>query len=312
MKNPAYEQIEARKVKAMLRMLQHAQRIRGNVSQTCRFFGVSRALYYIWKERYEMHGVAGLRDLFRRAHNIRFRIPPEIVSLILRIREERRYGAVRVSLYLQRHYHAYVSPTTILKIFHRHRVGPVSLKKYRPGPKPPDAPLQVPGRSVQLDVKFVPRVGRARQRFYQFTAIDEATRFRVLRIYDHDNTKTAIDFLREVQEHLLFAIQKIQTDNGSSFGPRLTWHLSDLWISPLHIPPGCPEVNGKVERSHKTDSQEFYQGRHFKHNRDLARKLKRWETEYNEDRPQLALKGKTPAELVRELVPSSKPVRDLS
>jgi Phage integrase family len=123
------------------------------------------------------------------------RTPPEIVSLILRIREERRYGAVRTSLYLQRHYHAYVSPTTILKIFHRHHVGRVSLKKYRPGPKPAEAPLQVPGRSVQLDVKFVPRVGRARQRFYQFTAIDEATRFRVLRIYDHNNTKTAIEFL---------------------------------------------------------------------------------------------------------------------
>ena len=70
----------------------------GNVSQTCRFFGVSRALYYIWKERYEKHGVAGLRDLPRRPHKIRFRIPPEIVSLILRIREGRRYGAVRVSL----------------------------------------------------------------------------------------------------------------------------------------------------------------------------------------------------------------------
>ena len=81
MKNPAYEQIQARKVKARLRMLQHAQRISGNVSQTCRFFGVSRALFYIWKKRYEKNGLAGLRDLSRRPHNIRFRIPPEIVSL---------------------------------------------------------------------------------------------------------------------------------------------------------------------------------------------------------------------------------------
>jgi transposase InsO family protein len=312
MKNPVYEQIQARKVKARFRMLQHAKRLSGNVSQTCRFFGVSRALYYIWKKRHEKNGLAGLRDQPRRPHNIRYRIPPEIVSLILRIREERRYGAVRVSLYLQRHYHAYVSPTTILKIFHRHHVGRISLKKYRPGPKPVDAPLQVPGRSVQLDVKFVPRVGRARQRFYQFTAIDEATRFRVLRIYDHDNTKTAIDFLQEVREHFPFAIQKIQTDNGSSFGPQFTWHLSDLRISHKHIPPGCPEVNGKVERSHKTDSEEFYQGRHFKHKRDLARKLKKWETEYNEDRPHLALQGKTPAERVHELIQSPKHVRDLS
>jgi transposase-like protein len=88
MKNPVYEQIQARKVKARLRMLQHAQRISGSVSQTCRFFGVSRAFYYIWKKRYEKNGVAGLRDLPRRPHNIRFRIPPEIVSLILRILRE--------------------------------------------------------------------------------------------------------------------------------------------------------------------------------------------------------------------------------
>jgi hypothetical protein len=56
MKNPVSEQIQARKVKARLRMLQHAQRISGDVNQTYRFFGVSRALYYIWKERYEKHG----------------------------------------------------------------------------------------------------------------------------------------------------------------------------------------------------------------------------------------------------------------
>jgi hypothetical protein len=54
--------------------------------------------------------------------------------------------------YLQRHYHAYVSPTTILKILHRHHVGRISFKKCRPGPKPADAPLQIPGRSVHLDV----------------------------------------------------------------------------------------------------------------------------------------------------------------
>jgi len=130
MANPANEQIQARKVKARLRMLQHAQRVSGNVSQTCRFFGVSRALFCIWKKRYEKDGIAGLRDQPRRPHHIRYHIPPEIVSLILRIREERRYGAVRTSLYLQRHYHAYVSPTTIFKIFHRHRVGRISRSCY--------------------------------------------------------------------------------------------------------------------------------------------------------------------------------------
>jgi|SRR5450755_3447957 hypothetical protein len=51
MKNQVNEQIQARKVKARLGMLQPAQRVSGNVSQTCRFFGVSRALFYISKKR---------------------------------------------------------------------------------------------------------------------------------------------------------------------------------------------------------------------------------------------------------------------
>jgi transposase InsO family protein len=69
-------------------------------------------------------------------------------------------------------------------------------------------------------------------------------------------------------------------------------------------------VNGKVERSHKTDSQEFYRGRSFKNKRDLCRKIKRWETQYNEDRPHLALNGKTPAKQVHELVGQTETAKD--
>ncbi|MCI0717871.1 MAG: IS481 family transposase [Acidobacteria bacterium] len=313
MKSPLFEQEQARKVKTRSRMLQHAQKISHNVSQTCRFFGISRAQYYIWLRRFEKDGMQGLRDWSRRPSKIRHRIPPEVIALILRIREERRYGAVRMSLYLQRHYQVYVSPTTILKIFRRHHVGRVSLKRYHPGPKPQaEGPLPVPGQSVQVDVKFVPRIGRARQRFYQFTAIDEATRYRVLRVYDYNNTHSAMAFLEEVRQRLPFAIQRIQTDNDSSFGPQFTWHLADLGIAHRHIPPASPEVNGKVERSHKTDEEEFYRGKHFRNRKQLARKLKRWEKEYNEQRPHLALKGKTPAERVQELARPSQPVRNPS
>lgn len=123
MKRALYEQEQARKVKAQFRMLQHAQKISHNVNQTCRFFGISRAQYYIWLRRFEKNGMEGLRDRSCRPSMIRCRIPPEVITLILRIREERRYGAVRMSLDLQRCYQVYVSPTTILKVFRRHHVG---------------------------------------------------------------------------------------------------------------------------------------------------------------------------------------------
>lgn len=115
-----------------------------------------------------------------------------------------------------------LSPTTIQKLFHQQHVDPISKKKYRAGPKPTSAPLSVSRRSVQLDVKFVPRIGRVRMHFHQFTANDEATRFRVSRTYDHNNAATAIQFLDELRKHFPFVIQKIQADNDSSFAPQFT------------------------------------------------------------------------------------------
>ena len=100
----------------------------------------------------------------------------------------------------------------------------VSLKRYRPGPKR-KREFTVPGQSVQVDVKHVKLESG---RYYQFTAIDEATRFRVLRLYDHDSVASAIRFVDEVRKQLPIAIHRIQTDNGSEFGTDFTWHLHDL------------------------------------------------------------------------------------
>jgi len=52
------------------------------------------------------------------------------------------------------------------------------------------------------------------------------------------------------------------------------------------FPCRCGEATRPIRKS--------YEGRYFKHKKNLARKPKRWETEYNEDRSHLALKGKTP------------------
>ena len=59
---------------------------------------------------------------------------------------------------------------------------------------------------------------RARKkRFHQFTAIDDCTRLRILRIYDRLNQRTAIQFVDYVLEKLPFEVEAIQTDNGSEF-----------------------------------------------------------------------------------------------
>ena len=164
---------QERKARARLRVLHHYEQVTRNVSQTCRFFGISRTLFYRWRDRYRQEGLPGLQDGPRGPRYHPFTTPPQVVALILEIRRERQYGPLRISFFLQRYHNVYVSAHTIHRILRRHRVPHVSRKRYRPGPRR-RRELHVPGQSVQVDVKHLKLGGR---RFYQFTAIDEATRY---------------------------------------------------------------------------------------------------------------------------------------
>ena len=92
----------------------------------------------------------------------------------------------------------------------------------------------------------------------------------------------------------------MQTDNGSEFSEKFSWHLDDLGIGHRKTRICSPEENGKVERSHKTDQAEFYGINRFVSISHCTRLLKQWEKEYNERRPHMALKGKTPREYLEE------------
>jgi transposase InsO family protein len=85
------------------------------------------------------------------------------------------------------------------------------------------------------------------------------TRIRVLKVYEKCNQTTAIRFIDEVVRRLPFRVQVVQTDNGAKFQSRFHWHLESLDIRHVYIRPRTPRLNGKVERSHRVDDQEFYQ-----------------------------------------------------
>lgn len=299
-----------RRARARVRVLEHYLKVTQNVSQTCRYFGISRRAFYNWLHRYREEGLLGLRDRSSRPNLIRYQIPPEVIALVCQIRRERDYGAPRLSLYLQRYHQVYVSPATIGKILRQHGLRQRSWKGRRPPKKLP--PPRSPGECLQVDVKFVPKRLTGARQFYQFTAIDEATRFRILRLYDHNSTRSAIHFLDEVRRLFPVALQRVQTDHGPEFGWNFTWHLKDVGIEHQRIPRGSPESNGKVERSHRTDSEEFYRRIRPGPLRELAQALADWEREYNFGRPHLALRGYTPAEtMTRELSQHPQPVNDV-
>jgi hypothetical protein len=80
----------------------------------------------------------------------------------------------------------------------------------------------------------------------------------VLRIYPALNQKTAIQFVDYVLERLPFWVEVIQTDNGAEFQSAFHWHVLDKGINHTYIKPRTPRLNGKVERSHRIDAEEFY------------------------------------------------------
>jgi len=174
--------------------------------------------------------------------------------------------------------------------------------------------METPGDRVQIDVKFLNRLAFAGKRYYQFTAIDDCTRYRVLRIYDHNTVKSAADFVNKVRNVLPFAVKQVQTDNGTEFGEQFTWHLADLGIDHRKTRIRSPEENGKVERSHRTDEEEFYRPRQFVSIHHCMRLLSQWEKEYNEKRPHMALKGKTPKQYLAEKLKShvSNQIRNMA
>ena len=157
-----------------------------------------------------------------------------------------------------------------------------------------------PGHRLQLDVKFLERIPGTGKRLYQFTAIDDCTRIRVLKVYDACNQRTAIRFLDEVRHRLPFRIHVIQTDNGAEFQSQFHWHAEAQDIRHVYIRPRTPHLNGKVERSHRVDDQEFYQLLDRDGISDdihlFNQKLREWEDYYNYHRPHGALDGQTPYE----------------
>jgi transposase InsO family protein len=155
-----------------------------------------------------------------------------------------------------------------------------------------------------VDVKFIWLINsdKERVRRFQYTAIDDATRIRALRIYNKHTQKNAINFVDYLIHKFPFRIHTIRTDRGHEFQAQFHWHVEDKGIQHTYIKTKSPQLNGKVERSHRTDKDEFYQLLTYTDDVDLNKKLEQWENFYNFNRPHTAFDGKTPYEALSSLL----------
>jgi transposase InsO family protein len=228
--------------------------------------------------------------------------PREVISKIVYLRQRYHFGPRRIAAYLKRFHQLGVAGSTVHRILIRH-----GMNRLPANQKPRSAARAwkryekpQPGHRLQLDVKFLERIAGTGKRLYQFTAIDDCTRIRVLKIFDTCNQTSAIRFVDEVLHRLPFRVLVVQTDNGAEFQSRFHWHLESKDIRHAYIRPRTPHLNGKVERSHRVDDQEFYQLLDKDGVTDdihlFNDKLREWENYYNYHRPHGALDGQTPYE----------------
>ncbi len=148
---------------------------------------------------------------------------------------------------------------------------------------------------MQIDTKFLPK------KKYQYTAIDVVSRWRYLRVYDKLTQENTIDFVNRL---LIKArgkemnIKLIQTDNGHEFQEEFNNYLNSLSIRLQHTWIHTPDQNGVVERSHRTDEEEFYQETEIDYSDidDINTKLKLWLEYYNTKRLHFSLNFLTPEE----------------
>jgi transposase len=263
-----------------------------------RHYGISARTIRRWRRRWRRDGLEGLVPAYPR-HRPRH-VTPAAIELIRQARQELGYGASRTRLWLQRAHGVRLAMGTIQRIFRD--IGLPRLRRTRKR-----VPRQMklfekaePGESIQVDVKFVKIAGRWA---FQYTALDDCTRFRVLRLYRRLHHGSSLAFLTELRRAFPFPIKRLQCDHGQEFSFAFVLGVEAAGIRHRYIRPRRPQQNGKVERSHRIDQEEFWGRERFDTSDAAAVGLRSWETRYNYERFSLALHGQTPAEKLAALLP---------
>ena len=258
-----------------------------------------RRTIYRWRKRYD-GSLNSLRDKSRRPHYHPNQHTEEELKLIRNYKaNNKETGLVVLWVKLRRAGYK----RTIQGLYYAMRR--LGIYKKPPSKKKDKQPSEwisgtYPGDKVQIDVKYVPQecmteeLKDKKEKYYQYTAIDEFTRIRYTWFTNEHSTYMSSEFVKRVIKYFPFKIETVQTDNGFEFTNKLSWNtsvrnrktlfestLEDLGIKHKLIKPYTPKENGRVERSHRKDQERFYYKNVFYNLEDLRNKGKEWRKEYN-------------------------------
>ena len=286
------------------------------VTEAAKRYRTYRQYIYPWMKRYD-GTLQSLEDRSHRPHSHPKQHQPEEIRLIDNMRR-RNPNAGLVVFWVKLRQRGYSRSISGLYRFLRKR-GQMAVKLPNPKYTPkPYKKADYPGQKIQIDVKYVPSsclVGAAVEDakenggyYYQYTFIDEYSRFRYLEAFKEHNTFSSSEFIKHCVKRFPYAIECVQTDNGPEFTNRLNAQCSDketlfertlreLGIRHKLIKPYTPRHNGKVERSHRKDNEYFYASHKFYSFEDFQKQLTFWNRKYN-DFPMRPLNWLSPKDIL--------------
>jgi|TARA_B100001971_G_scaffold103625_1_gene95437 transposase InsO family protein len=266
-----------------------------------------------WLSAYKKHGEVGIEPKSTRPKTNPNETPIRIKERVIELRKDTKKCAKKISWDLEDegiklHYQTVQKIIKNEGLTKKYRIRKIKYKYVR-------ALLRV-GELVEIDIKYVPKTLNGRK-YYQYTAIDCATRWRFMKVYDSPSNQNSIKFLEELIKVAPFHIEAIKTDNDVCFTNRYVGYLKssdpldprlhpfdllclELGITHYLIDPGKPSQNGKVERSHREDQEKFYDMIPFNSFSELQYKIRLWNMYYN-DLKHCSLNKKTPNQMVEEL-----------
>lgn len=240
-----------------------------NASETARRYRISRKTLYKWLKRYDGRWQS-LVDQSRRPHRSPRAHTAEEIRQIRRLLKKYHWEDLILAYQGMREKYGYTRSYGGFKRIASKLKAEKGNKKRKRRKNKPYQRAEYPGRKVQVDVKYVPSECVVDgQKYYQFTAVDECTRWTYRQMYDEHSTYSAEAFLVELIQKCPFPIQEIQTDNGTEFTKALISNdpndkslfelkLEEYKIAYHRIRIATPRHNGKVERQHRIDQQRFY------------------------------------------------------
>ena len=294
-----------------LSLIQYADKY--GVTKAAIKYKTNRQYIYRWKKRFD-GSMESLRDRSRRPHHHPNQHTPEELKLIMDMRRRNPHAGLVIFWVklMQRGYSR--SMTGLYRFLKKQGFMAVHPPNPKYIPKPYEQ-MVYPGQRVQVDVKFVPSsclknskvIGK---KFFQYTAIDEYSRWRFVEAFEEQNTYSSAQFVDHLVKAFPFPIECIQTDNGTEFTNRFTTHKDKPTLFQVHleqhgiqhkvIRPYTPRHNGKVERSHRKDNERFYATHQFYSFEDFAKQLKEYNRRDYNHFPMRPLGWKTPNQVLKD------------